>query len=176
VRVIATHLGLRPDERRWQVRRLLSLFETGTADYSVLLGDLNEWLLWGRPLRWLRRQFAPTPHLPTFPARLPLFALDRIWVRPRAALHRLVVHVSAAARLASDHLPLRAELIRARDPAPCGSSVEAPHGQPEKDLSLPALPPSRVFQEHAARELRCGCGHFARALPAQCAAAPRWDR
>jgi endonuclease/exonuclease/phosphatase family metal-dependent hydrolase len=118
VRVIATHLGLRPGERRRQVRRLLSLLETGAADYSVLLGDLNEWLLWGRPLRWLHRQFAPTPHLPTFPARLPLFALDRIWARPRAALDRIVVHTSAAARLASDHLPLRAELTGGRGPIP----------------------------------------------------------
>jgi endonuclease/exonuclease/phosphatase family metal-dependent hydrolase len=41
VQVVATHLGLRPGERRRQIRRLLALFESGCADFSVLLGDLN---------------------------------------------------------------------------------------------------------------------------------------
>jgi endonuclease/exonuclease/phosphatase family metal-dependent hydrolase len=114
VQVVATHLGLRPGERRQQVRRLLTLFESGTADISVLLGDLNEWLLWGRPLRWLRRRFAPTPQPRTYPAGFPLFALDRIWVHPRSALTSLERHDSPAARRASDHLPARAELMSER--------------------------------------------------------------
>ena len=112
VQVVATHLGLRPDERRLQVRRLLDLFEACPADISVLLGDLNEWLLWGRPLRWLRRHFAPAPHPRTYPARFPLFALDRIWVHPRAALTTIGIHDSPTARIASDHLPLKAGLKR----------------------------------------------------------------
>ena len=45
----------------------------------------------------------------------PLFALDRLWVRPRGALARLACHDAGEARAASDHLPLRAEL--ALDPA-----------------------------------------------------------
>ena len=114
IQVVATHLGLRPAERRRQIRRLLALFESGCADFSVLLGDLNEWLLWGRPLRWLRRHFPPTPHPRTYPARFPLFALDRIWVHPRAALTSIGIHDSPAARGASDHLPLKAELTSER--------------------------------------------------------------
>jgi endonuclease/exonuclease/phosphatase family metal-dependent hydrolase len=110
VQVVATHLGLRPGERRAQVRRLLTLFKTGAADISVLVGDLNEWLLWGRPLRWLHRYFAPTPAPRTYPARFPLFALDRIWVHPRSALIATRIHCTPAARDASDHLPLTAEL------------------------------------------------------------------
>jgi len=110
VRVVATHLGLRPDERRLQVRRLLALLESTPAALSVLLGDLNEWFLWGRPLRWLRGYFAAAPQPRTYPARFPLFALDRIWVHPRSALTAIAVHNSPAARVASDHLPLVAEL------------------------------------------------------------------
>jgi endonuclease/exonuclease/phosphatase family metal-dependent hydrolase len=106
VRVIATHLGLKPWERRQQVRRLLELVESNVADISILLGDLNEWMLWGRPLRWLRRHFAPTPQPLTYPARYPLFSLDRIWVHPRVALVNVSRHNSALARTASDHLPL----------------------------------------------------------------------
>jgi endonuclease/exonuclease/phosphatase family metal-dependent hydrolase len=76
----------------------------------VLLGDLNEWFLWGRPLRWLRRHFGRTPAPATFPARWPLFALDRIWVEPVRLLERIEVHRNGFAREASDHLPLRATL------------------------------------------------------------------
>lgn len=110
VQVVATHLGLLAGERRQQVRRLLSLVEASSADISVLLGDLNEWLLWGRPLRWLRRHFRTRAQPPTYPARFPLLALDRIWVHPHASVGHIRVHDSAAARIASDHLPLKAVL------------------------------------------------------------------
>ncbi|MDN5752918.1 MAG: endonuclease/exonuclease/phosphatase family protein [Nitrosospira sp.] len=108
IQVVATHLGLRPQERRQQVRRLLALFDIGSSDIYVLLGDLNEWFLWGRPLRWLHAHFEATPHRPTFPARRPFIALDRLWVHPRRRLARLEAHATALARKASDHLPLKA--------------------------------------------------------------------
>lgn len=106
LRVLATHLGLRPAERRYQIRRLLARLDDQATVPTVLLGDLNEWFLWGRPLRWLRAVFRETPAPATFPARFPVFALDRLWVRPRPLLGRLQVHASPAARIASDHLPL----------------------------------------------------------------------
>lgn len=109
LRVIATHLGLRPYERRQQMRRLLAQPRDG-ASATVLLGDLNEWFLWGRPLRWLHARFGRTPAPATFPARRPLLALDRIWVEPRSLLRELRPHRSPLAREASDHLPLRAVL------------------------------------------------------------------
>jgi len=109
LQVITTHLGLKPAERRLQVRRILSEIEL-KAERVVLLGDINEWALWGRPLRWIRRHFHPTPHRRTYPAGFPLFALDRIWTRPRTALRSIAVHASALARVASDHLPLTGEL------------------------------------------------------------------
>ena len=108
VQVVATHLGVKPWERRQQVRRLLRLFEIGPANIYVLMGDLNEWFLWGRPLRWLHAHFKHTPHRATFPARWPFMALDRLWVHPRRRLAGMEVHDSTLARLASDHLPLKA--------------------------------------------------------------------
>jgi endonuclease/exonuclease/phosphatase family metal-dependent hydrolase len=107
--MIATHLGLAPGERRRQMRRVLALVHKA-AKPVVLLGDLNEWFLWGRPLRWLRRHFGRTPAPATFPARWPLFALDRIWVEPVRLLERIEVHRAPPAKEASDHLPLRATL------------------------------------------------------------------
>ena len=108
MRLIATHFGLRPSERRAQTRQLLLDAQRAGPLPLVVLGDLNEWFLWGRPLRWLRRHFKRTPAPATFPARRPLFALDRIWVNPFEALHKVVVHNSARTRVASDHLPLTA--------------------------------------------------------------------
>jgi endonuclease/exonuclease/phosphatase family metal-dependent hydrolase len=111
LRVVATHLGLRPGERREQVRRILSAVEREQRLPTLLMGDLNEWYLWGRPLRWLHSHFRETPAAPlTFPARRPVFALDRIWVAPPGSLRRLACHASPLARIASDHLPLLAEV------------------------------------------------------------------
>lgn len=110
LRVISTHLGLRPFERRQQIRTILTQLELRTSDYTVLMGDLNEWLLWGRPLRWLRGHFVPTPNIRTFPSRWPLLALDQLWVKPDTALARLSSWKSELARKASDHLPLIADL------------------------------------------------------------------
>lgn len=104
--VMATHLGLWPAERRMQVRQLLSLLEQQSADITVLLGDLNEWFLWGRPLRWLHKFFRRSRHIRTFPAYFPLFSLDRIWVTPEKTLLAVHTHRSQLSRKASDHLPL----------------------------------------------------------------------
>lgn len=110
VQIIATHLGLRPRERRYQIKSLLPRFDTANADVKVLLGDLNEWFLWGRPVRWLHRVFGDMAAPATFPAWRPRLALDRLWVHPASVVNEIYVHASAVARVASDHLPVVAEL------------------------------------------------------------------
>lgn len=115
VRVIVTHLGLRAAERRYQVKLLLRLLHPmAPGQLVVALGDINEWLPVGRPLRWLHGSLGCPPSQRTFPTRFPLFALDRVWVRPRAALLDVRAHAGTLARLASDHYPLRA--VIALDP------------------------------------------------------------
>lgn len=109
LRVIATHLGLRPAERRDQIRRLLEKFDTDEMPV-ILLGDLNEWFAWGKTLRLLVSHFQAVPAPSTFPSRWPVFALDRIWIRPRHRLVHVRVHNSPLARMASDHLPLIAHI------------------------------------------------------------------
>jgi endonuclease/exonuclease/phosphatase family metal-dependent hydrolase len=109
LRVIATHLGLRPAERRHQIRVLLQAFDTDSMPV-VLMGDLNEWFVWGRPLRWLVSHFEPVPAPRTFPSRLPVFSLDRLWIRPRHRLVQVRTHATPLARVASDHLPLIAHI------------------------------------------------------------------
>jgi endonuclease/exonuclease/phosphatase family metal-dependent hydrolase len=110
LRIVATHLGLRPAERREQVQRLLRLFSERPGDRAVLVGDLNEWFLWGRPLRRLHKFFDETPAVATFPAHFPVFALDRLWTHPGSILRGIQAHVTEKSRVASDHLPLVATL------------------------------------------------------------------
>lgn len=109
LRIIATHLGLRPAERRHQIRKLLQAFDTDRMPV-ILTGDLNEWFVWGRPLRWLVSHFEAVPAPPTFPSRLPMFALDRLWISPRHRLVQVKVHATSLAKVASDHLPLIAHI------------------------------------------------------------------
>lgn len=109
LRIVATHLGLRLAERREQIRRLLQVFDTYQMPV-ILLGDINEWFVWGQSLRRLVSHFQAVPAPRTFPARLPLFALDRIWIRPRHRLVHVRAHATPLARAASDHLPLVAHI------------------------------------------------------------------
>jgi endonuclease/exonuclease/phosphatase family metal-dependent hydrolase len=115
LRVIATHLGLYPGERRKQVKQLLAAFEQDAVLPTIFMGDLNEWFLAGRPLRWLHKHFQRTPAPATFPARYPLLALDRVWAKPRSMLQWVRTHRTASARRASDHLPLTAQIIVRRE-------------------------------------------------------------
>ncbi|WP_197520715.1 endonuclease/exonuclease/phosphatase family protein [Agrobacterium vitis] len=48
------------------------------------------------------------PPVPSFPARLPVLALDRIMTNRPGLIADMQVHDSPLARLASDHLPLKA--------------------------------------------------------------------
>jgi len=97
-------------ERRRQVARLLGLLRDHTDTPLVLLGDFNEWFVGSPLLIRLHRRFGPMPALRTFPSRFPVFALDRIWVQPRASLLDVRVHRSPLALRASDHLPLTARV------------------------------------------------------------------
>jgi endonuclease/exonuclease/phosphatase family metal-dependent hydrolase len=109
IRVVVTHLGLRAGERRRQVASLLELL--AGVDRLVLLGDFNEWLPRSATLRRVHDSFGKVGGVRSFPSRRPVFALDRIWVRPQVALADFGVHLSPLARLASDHLPVHGTIV-----------------------------------------------------------------
>lgn len=106
LQVAVTHLGLRPGERRMQVPRLIEYLSAAERRPLILMGDFNEWLFWGRPMRWLRAHFGPVRSPKTFPARWPLLRLDHILADPPDFLQRKEVFLSPLSRLASDHLPV----------------------------------------------------------------------
>ncbi len=108
VHVVTTHLGVKAPERSSQVRHLLRVLDVSEGELFCLMGDFNHWLPGRDSLSDLNRRFGKSFRVRTFPARFPLFPLDRIWVRPRSQLERIQAHRSPTARLASDHLPLKA--------------------------------------------------------------------
>jgi endonuclease/exonuclease/phosphatase family metal-dependent hydrolase len=105
--VVAVHLGLSGRERRHQAAMLCKLAQSG-PERSVLVGDFNDWILRGSVQRALAEAMPRRTHQKTFPARLPVLALDRIYCRPSSLLGRS--WTDPQARDASDHLPIIAEL------------------------------------------------------------------
>jgi endonuclease/exonuclease/phosphatase family metal-dependent hydrolase len=109
LRLLATHLGLGRRERQLQLKRLLRVLgEPVSGRVDVLAGDFNEWLMASKLLTKIHAAFDVGTRGRTFPARRPLFALDRIWIRPGSRFSG-----SRVARLTggeSDHLPTIIEL------------------------------------------------------------------
>jgi endonuclease/exonuclease/phosphatase family metal-dependent hydrolase len=114
LRVVATHLGLRRIERHFQAELLSGILANDPGDVrhegTLLLGDLNEWRPHSHSLNEVLDHFHPAPAPRSFPALRPFFALDRIVVAGTARLSNVIAHGSKLARLASDHLPVRALL------------------------------------------------------------------
>lgn len=107
LRVVCTHLGLRPRERQQQAAKLAALVRQGSGP-MVVMGDFNEWSWRGPVWRALARPMPGRTQHRTFPARFPALKLDRIFCRPAQLLGRS--WRDREARFASDHLPIVAEL------------------------------------------------------------------
>lgn len=117
--VFNIHLGTSYFERRHQARRLLAgeiLNHHELSGARLVLGDFNEWTR-GLASRLLSSHFTvadPRRHLRrsrTYPGVLPLLHLDHIYYDPTLRLERLHLHRSRRALVASDHLPLVADLM-----------------------------------------------------------------
>jgi endonuclease/exonuclease/phosphatase family metal-dependent hydrolase len=78
----------------------------------LLTGDLNEWRLGRRSsLRALEPTFGPLhADVASFPVHFPVWSLDRILASPHSLVSRLEVHDTPLARVASDHLPIKASI------------------------------------------------------------------
>ncbi|HUG61075.1 MAG TPA: endonuclease/exonuclease/phosphatase family protein [Methylomirabilota bacterium] len=125
LRVVGAHLGLLKRTRRRQASALLSTLDRTDPMPTLLMGDFNEWRpdRPDSPLAELEPVFGPfgLSH-PSFPSRRPIFALDRILGWPHGTVEDIAVHHTPLARVASDHLPVKA-LIDISLPLP----VFAPH-------------------------------------------------
>jgi endonuclease/exonuclease/phosphatase family metal-dependent hydrolase len=111
LRIIAAHLGLLRHSRSLQATTLLDI-ALAERRPTILLGDLNEWRLGRRSsLRPLGPDFGPIhAAIPSFPSRYPLLALDRILASPQDLISSIEAHDTPLARIASDHLPMKARI------------------------------------------------------------------
>lgn len=108
-RIIAAHLGLLNRSRQQQARMILDILRSREEHPTVLMGDLNEWRLGDRSsLNTLATVFGLPAAVPSFPSRLPVLALDRIMANRPGLIDAVETHDSPLARLASDHLPIKA--------------------------------------------------------------------
>jgi endonuclease/exonuclease/phosphatase family metal-dependent hydrolase len=111
VRVVGMHLDLSGQWRRRQVRAILEAIAARPQKMpTVLMGDTNEWRTAAGCLKDFEPEFHVAPTGPSFHARHPVAALDRIIVHKDLNIEAAGVHMSPAARRASDHLPIWARL------------------------------------------------------------------
>jgi endonuclease/exonuclease/phosphatase family metal-dependent hydrolase len=111
VHVIVVHLGLIHAGRERQVAQIGSYVqrEIPPGAALVIAGDFNDWgERLHKPLAELGLRTFDSVRLPTFPSRLPLLHMDRIYVRGLQLRSAHVPHGPAWWRM-SDHLPLIAE-------------------------------------------------------------------
>lgn len=116
---LCVHLGLFESERKRQIDKLIQhIAETVPSTAPLLLaGDFNDW-----NRKCHRRLIAKLDLVeaflsknkklaPTFPSRLPMLAMDRIYTRG-FEIHHAEVLAGKQWHTLSDHCPLRAELKR----------------------------------------------------------------
>lgn len=111
IRFVATHFGLLPGCRNRQAGAILAALAGVPPLPTVLLGDLNEWRALRGPLKVLEPVFGLPPACPSFPSRMPILSLDRIMGWPANFVTNVRVHDTKLARAASDHLPVKADLM-----------------------------------------------------------------
>jgi endonuclease/exonuclease/phosphatase family metal-dependent hydrolase len=108
-RIVGVHLGLVRRYRRQQLAEIRSAVEARAAMPTAILGDFNEWSSRGgmEPLVGAYHVHAPGR---SFHAARPVAALDRIALGHGLHLRNAGVEKSPLARLASDHLPIWADI------------------------------------------------------------------
>jgi endonuclease/exonuclease/phosphatase family metal-dependent hydrolase len=116
--VFNVHFGTRFFEQRKQARKLIDegiVVNEGLEGPRIVLGDFNEWLRGSVTHTMTAHLYKANTRLHlkksrTFPGRFPIFRLDHIYFDRQLRLKRLARHRSQTALVASDHLPLVADL------------------------------------------------------------------
>jgi len=117
VHAICVHLGLAEAHRQQQLELLCQIVQSEVPPDAPLIvaGDFNDWRRRAHEMLWreakLQEVFVAAYGEPakTFPARFPMLALDRIYVR-NASVHLPVVLPRHPWSHLSDHAPLAAQI------------------------------------------------------------------
>jgi len=113
LRVVGVHLSLLRLNRRAQVAFIADTLASLQAMPTLIMGDFNEWSPTGRNLTALSEQFEM--HTPgfSFPTLRPVVGLDKIALSRDLTMNNGGVHRCIAAKRASDHMPIWAEISAA---------------------------------------------------------------
>ena len=114
LRILGVHLDLSGLWRRRQIRAILAHLDAAQHHMpTVIMGDFNQWSDRGAlsEFAFHHHRLVKTP--PSFHSRKPVARLDRIIVSHDITVDAADAHNSALAKLASDHLPLWAQIRHA---------------------------------------------------------------
>lgn len=110
LRIVGMHLGLLRSFRRQQIRAVTAqMRELDTRMPTLIMGDLNEWQPEGSLTEFGEDYAIATPG-PSFHSSRPVASLDRIILCNNLELLRGEVHMSDLSKVASDHLPIWADV------------------------------------------------------------------
>jgi endonuclease/exonuclease/phosphatase family metal-dependent hydrolase len=107
LRLVGAHLDLSGLARARQMHAIIAAVARAPGNPpELVMGDFNEWRSGGTALAALGRHWREVALGPSFPARLPVGRLDRVFAHRALSVAEAAVHASQLARLASDHLPV----------------------------------------------------------------------
>lgn len=116
VQIFNVHLGTAVLERRYQASRLANwVHERRPPGPKIVLGDFNEWMR-GNATAILEDRLESvdlSPYLPkrrSYPGFFPLVHLDHIYHLGKVEVRRVELIRTRKAKIASDHLPLVADI------------------------------------------------------------------
>ncbi len=110
LRVVGVHLGLLKRNRRQQLTKIKDFLDRLTLLPTVILGDFNEWGRVGQNLTALQPKFDVLTPGRSFPSGRPLAGLDKIAISKEIKLLASGVQACDTAQIASDHLPIWADI------------------------------------------------------------------
>ena len=110
LRVVGVHLSLLRRDRKAQIAHIAALLETTSAMPTLIMGDFNEWSPSGRNLTALKERFEIHSPGPSYPTVRPFVSLDKIAISRDLRLKNGGVQDCTAARRASDHKPVWADI------------------------------------------------------------------
>lgn len=110
LRIVGMHLGLLRNFRRQQIRAVTAqMRDLNTRMPTLIMGDLNEWQPEGSLTEFGEDYAIATPG-PSFHSSRPVASLDRIILCNNLELLHGEVHHSDLSKVASDHLPIWADV------------------------------------------------------------------
>lgn len=110
MRIVGAHLGLLRHFRKQQIRTITQqIDQLNDGLPTLIMGDLNEWHPDGSLAEFGETYAIATPG-PSFHSSKPVASLDRIILCNQLALLEGAVHHSDLSKVASDHLPIWADI------------------------------------------------------------------